>query len=41
MLFSFSSIRGEIMNDNIFDDDIDADSGDVHDGPLFMSPPKR
>ena len=29
------------MNDHTFDDDIDADSGDVHDGPLFMSTPKR
>ena len=35
------SIRGEIMNDHTFDDDIDADSGDVHEGPLFMSTPKR
>ena len=35
------SIRGEINNDHTFNDDIDVDSGDVHDGPLFMSTPKR
>ena len=35
------SIRGEIMNDHTFDDVIDADSGDVHDGPLFMSTPNK